>query len=99
MVILCVETVRAKHTLTTYLLAIKCQNTWKSRLICSFLVVVVVSKMMANVLVEFEGTGYSFLFHLGLRSFGGDPGFSPWGRPLSSSTHWLFAQENTLESN
>ena len=59
----------------------------------------VASKMIANVLVKFEGAGYSFLFHLGLRSFEGDPGFSPWGRPLFSSLHRFLAPRNTLESN
>ena len=45
-----------------YLATLKCQNTWKSSLICVFLVVDVASKMIGNVLVKFEGAGYSFYF-------------------------------------
>ena len=45
-----------------FLATLKCQNTQKSSLICVFLVVDVVSKMIGNVLVKFDGTGYSFYF-------------------------------------
>ena len=50
------------------------------------------SLMMENVLVNFEDTGYSFYFvsnYLGLRSFEGDPGFSPWGRLIRSQLQLL----------
>ena len=80
-------------------LRLKCQITRKTRLICIFLVVDVASKMIDNVLMKFDGAGYSFLFHLRLRSFEGDPGFSPWGRPVSSSLHRFLAPRNALESN
>ena len=45
--------------------------------------------MMENLLVKFEGAGYSFLFHLELRGFEGDPGFSSWGRPIRSQLQSL----------
>ena len=44
-----------------FLATLKCQNTWKSSLICVFLVVDVASKMIGNVLVKFDGAGYSFV--------------------------------------
>ena len=47
-----------------YLATLKCQNTRKSSLICVFLVVDVASKMIGNVLVKFDGAGYSFYFIL-----------------------------------
>ena len=45
-----------------YLATLKCQNTQKSSLIWVFLVVDVASKMIGNVLVKFDGAGYSFYF-------------------------------------
>ena len=43
-------------------LQLKCQITRKTRLICIFLVVDVASKMIDNVLMKFDGAGYSFYF-------------------------------------
>ena len=43
-------------------LRLKCQITQKTRLISIFLVVDVASKMIDNVLMKFDGTGYSFYF-------------------------------------
>ena len=76
---------RGDHTKTNYFKQLKCQNTRKTKLICVFWLFEDLSLMMENVLVNFEDTGYSFYFvsnYLGLRSFEGDPGFSPWGRPI-----------------
>ena len=43
-------------------LRLKCQITQKTRLISIFLVVDVASKMIDNVLMKFDGVGYSFYF-------------------------------------
>ena len=53
---------RAGPHIRLFLSTLKCQNTQKSSLICIFLVMDVASKMIANVLVKFEGAGYSFYF-------------------------------------
>ena len=53
---------RAGPHIRLYLATLKCQNTWKSSLICVFLVVNVASKMIGSVLVKFDGAGYSFYF-------------------------------------
>ena len=82
-----------------YLATLKCQNTRKSSLICVFLVVNVASKMIGNILVKFDGAGYSFYFISDFEVFEGDPGFSSWGRPFFSSLHRFLAPRNTLESN
>ena len=55
---------RAGPHIRLYLATLKCQNTQKSSLICVFLVVDVASKMIGNVLVKFDGAGYSFYFVL-----------------------------------
>ena len=58
----CVVEARAGTHNHLFFTTLKCQNTWKSSLICVFLMVVVASKMIGNVLMKFDGAGYSFYF-------------------------------------
>ena len=77
--------------------SLKCQNTWKTRLICIFLLFEDLSLMMENVLVNFEGTGNSFNFVSDFEVLKVTLDTVHGAGPYTHNFDRLFCPENTLE--